>query len=101
MIPHYKVWIETVIKYRDSRGELHVHLDGNQAFNAYDPDIESPHNTMEDEIQIYGKKTLFSNSIWQCTKLGKDRIQAICIKEYIPINSIELVYKHMNGTLKN
>ena len=107
----YYTWVETVILWKDAQGkERHYkekpgpeNYERNYSFRdygSYDPDLEeAPAHDQElkDAIYSYGKKILFENGEWICTEVGKQRILQVCEEHKIPVESITVVYKKMNG----
>ena len=97
----YYFWIDTVIQYTDSANIMHTYIEGTpprRAYNMYprDQDFEVVIG-LNDEIEIYGKKTMFEDSVWYCLDVGQLRIQKICYNKKIPIDSLVSVFKFKNG----
>ena len=103
----YRVWIETVIQYRDEYGIIKSVIEGDKPQRKYntikgDPDFDldcdRPY-TLNDEIREYDRKIMFINGSWHCLPDGKMRIQRICYERKVPFDSIVQVFKFKNGYL--
>lgn len=105
-MPHdYYIWIETVIQYIDAAGFLQCIIEGEKPKRKYnkeptDYDFEVAYG-LNDEIRDYDRKILFQNGVWLANQYGKLRIQRICYKNRIPLDSIISVFKFKNGYLNN
>ena len=99
----YRIWIETVVQYRDISGIIQSFIEGEEPqrkYNQYngDPDFDLPYS-LNDEIRDYGRKIMFENNVWFCLPAGKMRIQGICYERKISFDSLVSVFKFKNGYL--
>jgi len=97
----YRIWVETVIQYRDANGIIQSEIEGEEPqrkWNIYpeDTDFEEVYN-LDAEIREYGKKVIYQDGVWRCLPQGKMRIQEICYERKIPFDSILYVFKFKNG----
>ena len=97
----YRIWIETVIQYRDASGMIQTEIEGEEPqrrWNIYphDTDFEEVYG-LSQEIREYGKMVLYQDGAWYCLPAGKMRIQEICYKRKIPFDSIVYIFKFKNG----
>jgi hypothetical protein len=87
MVCDYYFWIETVIQYVDSEGQIQSYIEGTvpkHGYNKYPRDRDFEYVIgLDDEIHAYGRKIMFQNNEWYCLDVGKLRIQEICYKKKI------------------
>jgi len=100
----YYVWIETVVQYIDSNGYPQCIIQGEEPIKKYtiqpsDSDFETPY-TLNDEIEEYDRRILYEYGMWRCLPKGKLRIQKLCYKHKISIDSVVSVFKFKNGYYK-
>lgn len=101
MTCNYYCWIETVIQYIDEAGLKQSIIEGGEprqrhVNEKYDSDFETSYG-LNEEIEDYGKKVLYTNKVWYCLPRGKLRIQGICYSKKIPFDMIVDVFKFKNG----
>ena len=104
----YYTWIETVIVWKDSSGNLvtfveEVDFDDykrnyDYTSGSYDADVEDPpENPLDLDKRLYGEKYLYCNNMWVCKEPGIQRVKGLLEKQNIPLDRLVEAYKRMNG----
>jgi len=102
----YYTWIETIIVYKDLSGVVCRFVDRGTPQRCYEEldDIDTDFKPLpttgqilNEEIRVYGKKTLFTAGMWVCHYNGKMRIRELCEAHKIPFDALVEVYKQMGG----
>jgi hypothetical protein len=103
----YYTWVQTVVVYRTSAGSVRtfkpvVSMDEYDRHYDYendsrDSDFEEWIDMLEVRKKEYGKKVLFADGAWTCTQGGRSRIEHLCEKNEISVESLIEVYKILDG----
>jgi hypothetical protein len=104
----YYIWLETVIEYTDAEGAAKIYTERGEYERRYtygdinqhlDPDFDVIRKRcpMKGEIAEYGIRDMFRNGQWVCQPAGRERIEALCEENQIPVTAITRVFKRKGG----